>query len=308
MRAQLLPLVLGFVVGCGGSSDPGTNNANDSQDEGGGGGGDEPGDGNTCEYVDILFVIDNSPSMGPYQEALAKQFPAFVDAIYDSLPTDVDLHVGITTTSFFSGSCSESTNNCASAQTPMEINAHYVKPTEGTTGVNGEQGRLYEYDGKSYFATNTSDPDRAPLKQWFSAAAVEAGESGCSYEMASAAAGYAVHPSNAATNAGFIRDINGVLVVIFLSDEPDKSPEGVSAYHDMLVAAKQQCGGDACILAAGIINPCTMDNNDTIWQTLNAFGEAPIWGDIDDTTSYDTVVGDALAQVVNQTCESIVIL
>src|SRR5690606_32219074 len=54
-----------------------------------------------CTAVDILFVIDNSPSMGPYQEQLAFAFPTFVDAMWSHLQPGTDLHVGITTTSFF---------------------------------------------------------------------------------------------------------------------------------------------------------------------------------------------------------------
>jgi hypothetical protein len=297
-----------LLTACGPSSRGGddTGAGDDGGGSGSGSGSGEVAEG--CQYVDLLFVIDNSPSMGKYQTALAAAFPSFVDAIYSELPAGVDVHVGITTTSFYTGSCSESVSNCVSTASAQEINSHYIAPTAGNTGTNGEQGRLYRYAGKNYFAANTSDLDRNPLKQWFSGAAVEAGESGCSFEMASAAAGYAAHPANAATNAGFIRDLNGVLVIIFLSDEPDKSPEGMAAYHQMITAAKQGCGGDACIIAAGIINPCTMTVNNVIWQTLNAFGEPPIIGNIGDTANYSKVVGDALAQVVQQTCESIVLL
>src|SRR4051812_9580056 len=39
-----------------------------------------------CEAVDILFVIDNSPSMAPYQEALATAFPGFIDEMWNVLP------------------------------------------------------------------------------------------------------------------------------------------------------------------------------------------------------------------------------
>ena len=43
-------------------------------------------DGNEgCTFVDLLFVIDNSPSMGPYQAALATAFPGFVDAMVSNL-------------------------------------------------------------------------------------------------------------------------------------------------------------------------------------------------------------------------------
>jgi hypothetical protein len=259
----------------------------------------------SCQYVDILFVIDNSPSMGKYQEDLAKAFPSFVDAMYQKLPPNVNLHVGITTTSFFSGSCSESVSNCVSQATQQQILDHYTKPTDGDTGTNGEQGRFFEHAGKKFYETNTSDPDQSGLKTWFASAAVEAGETGCSFEMAAAGAGYAAHPANSATNAGFFRDEKGVLLIVVLSDEPDKSPEETQVYKDMLTAVKPVCGGDACILTAGLVNPCIETVDNALWKFLNAFGEPPIWGDLKDPSQYSVVVGDALAQVVKQTCDEI---
>jgi len=181
-------------------------------------------------------------------------------------------------------------------------------PTDGDTGTNGEQGRLFEHARLAYFEANTSDADRAPLTEWFSAAAVAAGEDGCSFEMASAAAGYSAHPANAATNGGFFRDDDTVLLVFVLSDEPDKSPEDVLAYHDMLTARKSSCGGDACILASAIVDPCIEEVDNTLWRFLNAFGEAPITGDIDATASYGAVVGDALARIIEQTCNEVVLM
>ena len=70
-------------------------------------------------------------------------------------------------------------------------------------------------------------------------------------------------------------------------------------------AAKTECGGDECILTAGLIDPCVEDTNQTAWQFLNAFGEAPTWGSIEDTATYADVVGTALAQIVGETCMSI---
>lgn len=262
----------------------------------------------SCQQVDLLFVIDNSPSMRPHQEALGAAFPGFVDAMFDSLPPNTSIHVGITTTSFFTGSCSESVMNCVTTATADTVQMHYVRPDEGDTGTNGEQGRLFEYGGRTFFEANTSG-DREALKTWFTGAAVAAGERGCSFEMLSAGAGYAAHPANATHNAGFFRDDDTVLMVFILSDEPDKSPEGAMAYHDMLTAVKSRCGGDACILAAGIIDPCVMrpEVNNTVWQFLNAFGEAPMIGDIDDVAGYPRIVGDALARVVEQTCNEVIL-
>lgn len=160
--------------------------------------------------------------------------------------------------------------------------------------------------GGGRFSTNTSTGDRGALKTWFSGAATAVGERGCSYEMHSAGAGYTAHSANAATNTGFFRDERGVLVII-LADEPDKSPEPVSKYHDLLNAAKTKCGGDKCIVTAGLINPCVKMAPDTMWKFLTSFGSDPISGDIAKPAEYTKVVGDALAAVVKLTCDKIVI-
>ncbi len=260
-----------------------------------------------CTAVDLLFVIDNSPSMGKYQENLGAAFPSFVDAMFGALPPGTDLHVGITTTSFFVGNCSESTVNCKSQASDQEILAHYDPPTDGDNGENGGQGRLFEHDGKSFFAANTSD-DPAALKGWFTAAAIAAGETGCSFEMAAAGAGWAADPANAATNAGFLRDAGAVLLVFVLSDEPDKSPEPVSQFVDKLAAAKQVCGGIDCILAAGLVSDFCYDNpaDATLKTFLESFSAPPITGFIDgDPNDYAMVVGDALAGAIGQKCDEI---
>jgi hypothetical protein len=265
-----------------------------------------------CVAVDLLFVIDNSPSMGPYQEALSAAFPLFVDEIFAALPPATDLHVGITNTSFFVGSCSESTNNCKSTSSEAEIQAHYTSPADQNNGENGGQGRLFQWEGKGFFAAHTDD-DPGALKSWFSAAATAAGETGCSFEMPAAAAGWAADPVNAATNAGFIRDEGAVLMVFVLSDEPDKSAEPVSQWVDKLVAAKSGCGGLECILAAGLVSDFCYDHpaDTTLKDFLESFSEPPITGSIgsvfpnDPPPDYSGVVGQALAQVIGQKCDEI---
>lgn len=260
----------------------------------------------SCRYVDVLFVVDNSSSMNDPQEKLAQAWPSFADAMFDKLPPNVDLHVGITTTSFFAGNCAETTINCATAQTPEEVSSHFVEPSAKSTGENGGQGRLFEYQGKRFFSANTSDADHGPLEAWFAGAATSAGEDGCSYEFSAAAAAYAAAPTNAAHNEGFFRDEEGVLLIVFLTDEPDKSLGEVAEYHQLISGVKQSCGGDACVLVAGLIDPCVQSSNQKLWQLMTAFGEDPIWGDIGgDAASYTQVVGDALAQVVGKTCSEI---
>lgn len=257
-----------------------------------------------CSKVDILFVVDNSPSMGSYQEQLAFAFPTFVDEMWSTLPEGTDLHVGVTTTSFFTGSCAEGGTNCMTDATPAEVLAHYTTPDQGSTGVNGEQGRLYEWDGQRFFEAIVGD-DPWPLKIWFSEAAVAAGEVGCSFEMMTAGAAYPFHPANASANEGFLRDDDAVLVIFVLTDEPDKSPEELAVYVDMITSAKSTCGGADCVVAAGLVETCITGVDDRLWGFLNAWPDPPTYGDINDAAGYADVVGAALAQVIGTKCDEI---
>lgn len=259
-----------------------------------------------CQFIDFLFVIDNSESMQTYQLALTEQFPEFVTAMYDALPPNIDVHVGLTTTDFDAGcDAQEATQNCQSTATLPEVQAHYLRPDETNDGGNGTQGRLFEFAGQRFFATNSND-DPAPLSEWFSQAAVAAGEEGCSFEMPVAAAGFAAHPANATANEGFLRDENALLVMFFLTDEPDKSVETDEIYRDMVLDAKSACGGEACVFVSGLVPPCIIDVNQKLWQFMNQFDEAePIWGDIELTGEYASVFGDALADAIAEACAAV---
>ena len=308
----VVALLLG--VGCGssdesdaaggkpsGASSSGNLGLNPYPDNNGDG---KPDTGPGCSAVDILFVIDNSPSMKPYQEALGAAFPTFVDAMIEKLPEDTDLHVGITTTSFFHGECGEGFVNCQTTATPEEVKAHYTAPSAGNTGVNGEQGRLFEFEGKHFFGTNTSDKESG-LKDWFSKAAVAAGETGCSFEMSTAGAAYAFDPVNDPTNKGFVRDEKAVLLMFVLSDEPDKSPEEMAKYQKTVRDAKGGCGGDICIVTSGLVTPCVIAGQNQLATFLNGFGEKSVLGSIEETEKYTEVVGAGLAQVVDDVCAAI---
>lgn len=265
-------------------------------------GGSEMREG--CNYVDLLFVIDNSGSMCDAQVGLAAVLPELVDAIFDALPADTDIHVGLTTTTFGTGGSHQLTM-CHAAEGPATIEAQYV--VDELVPGNGFQGRLYEWDGRPYFAGNTSsDADRSALAAWFPAAAESIGCEGGAFEFPSAAAAYALDPSNDATNAGFVRDAGGVLGIFVLTNEVDQSIEPVASYADTIRAAKAGCGGDDCIVTAGLLPPnCVPSANPVIWQFLNAFGKAPQWGDIGDFDGYAAVVSSALAEVIVETCDEI---
>jgi hypothetical protein len=264
------------------------------------------GPGTGCTAVDILFVIDNSGSMCSYQSSLAQTLPDFADAMFEALPEDTSLHVAITTTSFSDGG-SHQEQNCTSVQGPEEIDAAYVTPDEGVGTDNGFQGRLLEYDGRRYFEANTGQPStRLPMMEWFANAAFSVNCDGGAFEFPAAAAGYAFDPVNAATNDGFVRDEGAVLVIFVLSDEVDQSPEGIDRYRDQILAAKADCGGETCVLTAGLLHAgCVPSQNPFVWQFLGAFTHDPVWGPIADESGYADVVRDTLTSVIAQTCELI---
>ncbi|MBX7080366.1 MAG: hypothetical protein K1X88_14310 [Nannocystaceae bacterium] len=258
-----------------------------------------------CAYIDLLFVIDNSQSMQTYQQALADNFPAFVDAMFAAIPPGIGIHVGITTTDFDDAcGAAEATANCQSTATVDEVLMHYRTPDMGDDGGNGTQGKLFEFGGKRYFEIG-SDDDPAPLAQWFADAATAAGEDGCSFEMPVAASGFVAAPDNGATNDGFLRDEGALLVVFFLTDEPDKSPESKDLYAQMLIDAKAGCGGADCIFVSGLVPSCITDVNQKLWQFMKIFADTPFYGDIGDVAHYDDLVGTVLADAVAQACANI---
>ncbi len=258
-----------------------------------------------CDAIDLLFVVDNSSSMQTYQQALAAEFPSFVEAVFEEVPPGVSVHVGITTTDFDT-QCgdAEATANCQTSASFEDVQMHYNPPTAGNDGGNGSQGRLFEYAGQRYFEAESTD-DPAPLTDWFSAAATAAGELGCSFEMPVAAAGFATDPANDETNAGFLRDEGALLVIFFLTDEPDKSPESETVYADMILEAKAGCGGADCVFVGGLVPSCIVDVNQKLWQFMEVFREGPPFADIADVPNYGTFVGTTLAAAVAEACANI---
>jgi len=284
----------------------------------------------SCTYVDLLFVIDNSGSMGDYQNALALAFPDFASTLVDALPPGTNVHVGVTSTEMgYSSMGSTSINNgaCTFVGDGNQPNsAFYVTPDEQDSGRNGAQGRLYAPGGGPPFFEFTTDggaAQLADLEAWFSAAAT-IGEGGSNIEMSAAPVGWVADPANDATNGGFIRDKGAVLVVFFVQDEPDQTPMTIDGQPggqfvlDRIAAAKAQCGGTDCIVAGGFLNAnaCNADGNLPLDDFLAGVGESPVVQALpDENTAEDNpaaaaaemnqLLSETLAGVIAQTCDEI---
>jgi hypothetical protein len=305
--------------GDGGGDGTGGDDGGDGGDDGGikydvdpgdtGGPGEEEG----CDFVDILFLIDNSASMTSYQNGLIAAFPTFAGAMIENLPPDTDLHVGVTTSSFcdFGTNPSHSESNCVEQETLPVMQSSYVTPDQGTVPTPGFQGRLRPHGGITYFEGNTGDAaSMTALQDWFANAAA-VGSMGCNFEFNASGVAYVFHEANAAANDGFLRDEGAALMIFILSDEADQSYDVDDAQylHDLVVNAKAGCGGEMCIVTGGLLSPwCTPDQSAS-FDFLSSFGEEPVWGSIGQPMGpppdYKETVGEALAQVLAQTCDEI---
>jgi hypothetical protein len=225
---------------------------------------DSGGMADNCSSIDLLFVVDNSSSMQPYQAALAQAFPEFADAIVDALPSGVNIHVGVTSTemgfssvgsneySYFNG---DAVSCVAVGDGDQPAASFYQTPDVSPTLTNGAQGRLYVAGGIPYFDFNTDDPPAVidSLEAWFAQAA-QIGEFGSQVEMSAAAAAWVTDPVNAGSNAGFLRDDGSVLVLFFIQDEHDQTPIGEAASLVQKIAdAKSDCGGFDCVVGGGFV-------------------------------------------------------
>lgn len=277
-------------------------------------GGCAPGQpGCHCDAVDLLFIVDNSGSMGVHQAAITAAFPLFVEQMVTSLPAGTDLHVGLTrATGFFDPGNAGGWGgpSCEAAVT----DGVFYPPTDGDNGVNGQQGRLYEHAGQTFFAVETGQ-DPSALETWFAGALGGAiqGAQHSNTETVVAGAAYPFHPVNAGVNAGFLRT-HAVLVLFLLSDSPDLTPPAIPTddFVQIVRDAKQDCGGDVCVVTSGAIAGACYDQpgntNTRLYDFMNGFGKPPAsWISLEFgmVPDFQSVLGDALADAIATSCDDI---
>lgn len=268
-----------------------------------------------CNAVDLLFIVDNSGSMQVHHDPIVAAFPLFVDQMITALPAGTDLHVGLTrATGFYDPGNGGGWGGpaCEAALT----DGVFYPPTDGDNGVNGQQGRLFEYDGLRYFEVNTDD-DPTALSAWFDGAllgAIDGSAPHSNTETVVAGAAYPFHPANAGANDGFLRT-DAVLVLFLVSDSPDLTPPAIltDEFIQMVRDAKADCGGDLCVVTSGAIaGQCygqPGNTNTRLYDFMNGFGKPPaswITLEFGMMPEFGNVLGDALADAIATTCDEIV--
>lgn len=204
MRTSLAVVALWSCVACGPSArDPG-------DDSPGVDAGDvvpppPPGDGGSplgCQGIDVLFVIDNSGSMGQEQTNLIANFPSFISVLDQS---GLDYRVAVTTTG-------------------RDYSYSMTTPIGGSLPMSqdgGDNGAMLKTPAMTRRWIEKSDADVTGTFQTLA----NVGTSGPSDEMPLSAMRDAFEERMAdGTNTGFHRP-DALLAIVFLTDEEDCSYE-----------------------------------------------------------------------------------
>lgn len=199
-----LLVLLGGLIACG---PPRARGDDDGTDVDGGGTVDgdpvfPPGDGGTgCTKIDLLFVIDDSGSMGDEQTNLIANFPTFIQVLNQS---GLDYRVAVTTTS------RKYTYTMQPFPIPMD------------TG-DGDNGAMLQPAACNMTRRWIEKTDANPAQTF--ACVANVGTGGNSDEMPLGAMRDAFEDRmQDSTNAGFHRT-DALLGVVFLTDEEDCSYE-----------------------------------------------------------------------------------
>jgi hypothetical protein len=169
---------------------------------------------NPVRDVDILFMIDNSPSMQQEQDNLARNFPAFIDElkkIPGGLPS---VHIGIISSDLGPG------------LTPLQGGCPLVGGDRGILQVKAGCG----LNANERFLVSTPNGTANPTVNFtgdlgtvFSCMA-KLGTGGCGYEHQLQASRVALYDMSAPDNKGFLRE-QAYLAIIYITDEDDCSAE-----------------------------------------------------------------------------------
>lgn len=241
-----------------------------------------------CQAIDLLFVIDDSGSMGNEQTSLVNSFPGFIDTIQTELVAPQGYHLGVVTTDPYEW-------NAPSCQSLGAL----VTQTGGNLSSDSTCGPYAE--GQRYM----TDADN--LATSFGCAA-KVGVQGLGLERPMDALIEAVSSDMNAEeecNSGFLRD-EAILVIVLITDEEDKddSMGDPADWYEAVVDAKG--GSDEDIVVVSLIGH-PKPNDCPPWQWTGMDGAQISHRLIEWTQSFSHgIVGDICSETYDSIFEEAV--
>jgi hypothetical protein len=217
-----------------------------------------------CAKVDVLYIIDNSPSMYEEQQTLIANFGNFVADMQASLDGVDSYHIGaITSDDYQDGGWIDDGANTVNAQAPE---CQHL----GGLVVQAHSGMCKPFaDGNNFITENDT------LSTKFECIA-NVGEDGDSDEYIGDALInlLAEGQQNAGCNANFIRD-DAMLIIVILTDENDSSNTNENQWFQAVVDAK---GSEENVVVLSLIwdesnNNCSNAFSETTGYQIETFTE-----------------------------------
>jgi hypothetical protein len=238
---------------------------------------DDGGNGEGCEKVDFLFVIDNSGSMGDNQDSLIASFPGFIQSIQNTLTEAQDYHIMVVDTDAQWGGecqllCPLFFNMCPDIPSyPCGIMPDACNSTLGSGVVHTMASDAPNVPCDFSTGARYMDSTEPDLTAAFQCSA-KVGSDGDGSERQMGALVGALSPVLAepgGCNEGFIRQ-DAILVVTLITDEEDAASNGNPAGWYANVIASKFADANAIVML-GLINDtdaaapvCPADSQDPV--------------------------------------------
>ena len=220
----------------------------------------DAGEGDGCQKVDFLFVIDNSGSMLEEQDNLAASFPSFINSISSTLDEAQDYHIMVVDTDRWvyagcqllcafplPGVCVGFECGVTTPEQCEDVLGAGVTHPKGANASNMDC--MFE-NGKRFMTE--AEPNLAATFQCAARVGTDSTDDP-ERPMGAMANAVSMEPQILACNDGFLRD-DAILVVTFITDENDDAGDGsegtVDTWRQALIDAKN--GDESAIVVLGL--------------------------------------------------------
>jgi hypothetical protein len=190
--------------------------------------------------LDLLFMIDDSPSMEEEQANLARNFPRLIDALKNLPAGFPDLHLGVLSSDMGAGAA-DLAGACGNS-----LGDRGVLQVRSGCGLDAKNGRyLISQSGGTQ---NNFDGDIAEVF----ACLASLGTNGCGFEHQLQSVRMALS-GFVADNAGFLRS-DAHLAVVYITDEDDCSAPADTTLFENVSLDSGQDSSLRCSLAGHVCN------------------------------------------------------